>query len=239
MMIGGYPVLRLNALENTCSEPYVLIFDFNKQVTFANQTASEAFKVYHRPGHVTRHTGHFKIPDAISLIHAELRSRSKALGFNSHPDDLCIKRIVQIRDSQFMVHAFAILDTKSRPPIRFLVLLNKLFVRSKFELENARVCYQLSLKEFAVVQLLVGGLTNKEIGNKLCIAESTVKEYLRNIMLKVGASTRCGVVAHVLSPPDRRHGNAGWNREAPPAPGLRSRKSIVGDMGPKTYREVI
>jgi len=201
--------------------------------------ALEAFRSYRGPGHGARRPVRFSIPDPISLIHAELKSRSKNLGFESRPDALCIKKIVQIRDSHFMVHAFVILDPKSRPSFRFFFLLDRLLVRSKFELENARVFFRLSLKEFAVVQLLVGGLTNKEIGNKLNIAECTVKEYLRNIMSKVGASTRCGVVAHVLSLSDRKPGIAVSNREMTSSPGLKRRKSLPGDPEQKPYREAI
>jgi DNA-binding CsgD family transcriptional regulator len=203
----------MNALVNARSEPCILILDVKKQITFANPIALEVFKFHNgsRPGRNRPRS--FKIPEEISLIHAELKSMSDRLPLESPPDAVYLKKTIQILDSRYMVRAFVISDSKARPSLRFLILLDKLSIRSKFDLDHARAYYRLSIKEFEVVQLLVGGLTNKEIGNKLCIAESTVKEYLRNIMSKVGASTRCGVVAQVLSLFDRDPGNGASNGE--------------------------
>ena len=38
--------------------------------------------------------------------------------------------------------------------------------------------------------MVVGGFTNKEIGEKLAIGENTVKSHLTHIFNKVGASSR-------------------------------------------------
>lgn len=48
----------------------------------------------------------------------------------------------------------------------------------------------LSPKEREVLQLLTEGLTNKEIGNRLGIAENTVKNHLKNILGKLHLANR-------------------------------------------------
>ena len=45
--------------------------------------------------------------------------------------------------------------------------------------------YDLSRREIDVLQLLVDGLTKKEIGNKLCIAYTTVDSHVQNIYRKL------------------------------------------------------
>jgi len=50
--------------------------------------------------------------------------------------------------------------------------------------------FGLTPRELDVVEAIVSGLTNKEIGGKYSISEQTVKHHLRNIFDKVGVSNR-------------------------------------------------
>jgi DNA-binding NarL/FixJ family response regulator len=52
----------------------------------------------------------------------------------------------------------------------------------------------LTAREVAVVQLLVRGLSNKEIARALSVQEITVKVHLRSIFRKLGASNRVNAV---------------------------------------------
>lgn len=45
---------------------------------------------------------------------------------------------------------------------------------------------EFTRQEFKILKLASEGLTNKEIGDTQCIAESTVKCHRQNIMQKVG-----------------------------------------------------
>ncbi|MGE5303419.1 MAG: response regulator [Alphaproteobacteria bacterium] len=49
---------------------------------------------------------------------------------------------------------------------------------------------ELSVREKDVLQLLATGLTNKEIGKKLAMAENTVKSHLKNILNKLHLQNR-------------------------------------------------
>ncbi len=48
----------------------------------------------------------------------------------------------------------------------------------------------LSERELEVLRLLADGLSNKEIGHKLSLAEGTVKNYVTNVLGKIGARDR-------------------------------------------------
>jgi LuxR family maltose regulon positive regulatory protein len=52
----------------------------------------------------------------------------------------------------------------------------------------------LSSREIEVLQALVDGLTNKEIGEKLFISISTVKTHIINIYSKLGVKNRVEAV---------------------------------------------
>jgi len=58
--------------------------------------------------------------------------------------------------------------------------------------------YGLTVREKQVLELMVGGLTRKEIAEKLFISSSTVLTHSRNIYSKLHVHTRGGAVAKAL-----------------------------------------
>jgi DNA-binding NarL/FixJ family response regulator len=58
----------------------------------------------------------------------------------------------------------------------------------------------LSYREKQVLSLVVLGLTNREIANKLYLAESTVKTHLSSSFRKLDARSRADAVARILDP---------------------------------------
>lgn len=63
----------------------------------------------------------------------------------------------------------------------------------------ARDAFSLTPRESDVTSLIVLGLTNKEISQKLRVSPNTVKTFLRMVMLKMSVSTRSGVVGTIMN----------------------------------------
>jgi len=59
--------------------------------------------------------------------------------------------------------------------------------------------FHLTIREQEVAQFLLQGLTSKEIGQRMQISPNTVKAFLRLIMVKMGCSTRSGIVGKALT----------------------------------------
>jgi len=58
---------------------------------------------------------------------------------------------------------------------------------------------RLTARESQIVELMAGGLTsNRQLARRLDISENTVKFHLRNILRKLGLSSRAQVVAHAV-----------------------------------------
>jgi DNA-binding NarL/FixJ family response regulator len=57
---------------------------------------------------------------------------------------------------------------------------------------------ELSSREIDVLRLIGAGNANKQIADKLCIAETTVKNHISNILAKLGANDRAHAVTIAL-----------------------------------------
>lgn len=58
-------------------------------------------------------------------------------------------------------------------------------------------CFSLSDRELEVLQLVVDGFTNLQIGDRLYLSVNTVKFHIRNIYLKMGINNRAQAVGRV------------------------------------------
>ncbi len=58
--------------------------------------------------------------------------------------------------------------------------------------------FHLTEREREVVELLIQGLTNKEIAERMNISPNTVRAFIRMVMGKLGVSTRSGIVGIVF-----------------------------------------
>ena len=57
---------------------------------------------------------------------------------------------------------------------------------------------ELTTREIQVLELIVQGLTNREIGDSLSIAEDTVKIHLRNILEKLHLHNRIQAAVYAV-----------------------------------------
>ena len=69
--------------------------------------------------------------------------------------------------------------------------------------------FHLTGREQEVSQYLLQGMTSKEIAMRMAISPNTVKAFLRLIMVKMGVSTRSGIVAKAYSSWDEGCGDRG------------------------------
>ncbi len=79
------------------------------------------------------------------------------------------------------------------------IILERCFSRW-ISLNEVSGTFHLTTREQEVFrQLVEAGLTTKEIATRMGISPNTVKGFLRLIMVKMGVTTRCGIVAKALS----------------------------------------
>jgi DNA-binding CsgD family transcriptional regulator len=93
----------------------------------------------------------------------------------------------------FRVNGMANADSQAS----LAVLLERASARSA-SLAHLSEKFHLTTREQEVAQLLIHGLTSKEIGIRMQISPNTVKAFLRLIMVKMGVSTRSAIVGKAL-----------------------------------------
>jgi DNA-binding NarL/FixJ family response regulator len=85
---------------------------------------------------------------------------------------------------------------KASCPSSLCGLLFNYFEREATSLPSGAVRQHLGLtrREQQLIPLIAEGLTNKEIANRFCLSEQTVKNHLYRMKHKVGADNRLGIV---------------------------------------------
>ena len=149
--------------------PDILLVDFTPQ-TF------EMLKTLAESGGAARTIILAEFVDGADLTKA-LELGARGLVLRDSAADVLFKSIYSVLAGHYWIASDSVVDASAG--------LRKL----EAELRRRRV-FGLTPRELDIVRMVVGGLTNKQIGEKLVIGENTVKSHLTHIFNKVGASSR-------------------------------------------------
>ncbi|MGO8788973.1 MAG: helix-turn-helix transcriptional regulator [Terriglobia bacterium] len=150
--------------------------------------------------------------DAVGILcHPEAPKPSKALmqaikrRINSllrgHLPNLGSPSLVEFTSGKrrYLLRAFY-LDSHIKNPLQpVYALLIERGHHVLLELANISNQYNLTNREIETMRLLLGGLTSKEIASRMKISPNTVKVFLRLIMMKMGVTTRAGIIGKFVS----------------------------------------
>jgi two-component system nitrate/nitrite response regulator NarL len=150
--------------------PDILLVDFATQATF------ETLKTLAESGEAVRTIILAGYADGAHLTKA-LELGARGLVLRDSAADVLFKSIHSVLAGEYWIASDSVADA--------------LAARRKLEAElRHRREFGLTPRELEIVRMIVGALTNKEIGEKLAIGENTVKSHLTHIFNKVGASSR-------------------------------------------------
>ncbi len=158
------------------SSPGVLILDLDGRVVYSN-------------------------PEALSLladpedVPAEMRRLCDQVKVGAVPGGNCAL-LWQQGESPYSLRAFLIGGpADGHHPTHVIMLVEKVTEQHGINLRKARATFGLSDREIEVVALVAQGLANKDIGCQLFVSEHTVKDHLKNISRKMGATRRSEIIA--------------------------------------------
>ena len=150
--------------------PDILLLDFAPQTTF------ETLKTLAESGAAVRTIILAEYVDGADLTKA-LELGARGLVLRDSAAEVLFKSIHCVLAGHYWIASDSVVDASAG--------LRKLEV----ELRRRRG-FGLTPRELEIVRMVVGGFTNKEIGEQLAIGENTVKSHLTHIFNKVGASSR-------------------------------------------------
>jgi DNA-binding CsgD family transcriptional regulator len=81
-----------------------------------------------------------------------------------------------------------------------LVLVERASPTKKFNIQKVVRTFRLSKRETQVLELVVQGLKNKEIAERLCVCVYTIEDHLKKIMKKMQVGNRTSIIAKLLEP---------------------------------------
>lgn len=130
-----------------------------------------------------------------------------------------VKQIIGAPHHPILVRGFGVPDSRGSQHSRIIMILEEIGRRKEGEGSSQQThdpmtlsgqkrslrdrlgeLFQFTDREQDVVQCLMKGWVNKEIGCALGIALPTVKEHIRHIMEKTKATTRTGILMRIFRP---------------------------------------
>jgi DNA-binding CsgD family transcriptional regulator len=185
-----YPEQVHNVVERREGHGIILLTD-SLELLFIDSRASKLCQEIRR---TSEHHDPVALPIALVKVCGEIID---LLPLRNHPKDweeFSVKRVIRGVEGQIFVCGIAL---PAMAPVEpgILLTLDHIGSRSRPRLQTATEQFNLTPREIMVVEKLLQGSTNKEIGNELQITEQTAKEHLKHIMQKTHTTTRTAILS--------------------------------------------
>ena len=180
-------------IESSFDRPGVLIFTSSLRLFYKNQRATELCE------QITRYESTKKMNGILPLavtnladeIHRLLRVRTESKDW----EQFQVRRVSGSPNHPVLLCGFGVVETDMAQSKIVIVmqLTGSVFWHTRV-LGQSKEKFQLTWREAHILQHLLKGWTNKEIGNTLSISEQTVKEHVKHLFVKMCVTTRTGIV---------------------------------------------
>ena len=137
------------------------------------------------------------LPLAVQHVCTELQHDGTQPRAGTDWDKMQVRHLVRTTHGTMLVRGYGIIEQHGGQTGRFLILFETLPPESAVHDQHGETDCQFTVRQRAIVNGLVRGLTNKEIAESMLISVHTVKEYIRQLMMKLHTTSRAGIVARV------------------------------------------
>ena len=176
----------LTSISHLRAAPGVMLVDHGGNFVYANEQALDLLSTLGSVGHDPA-----TINDRIRDLCSQLREGGV--------DTLVIQPTAPREPGlvpSYLLRAFPLSPVGSaNPATHTMVLLEPMVEQRQIDLKEIQKTNHLSRREAEVLNLLRLGNSNKAIAETLFISELTVKDHVKIIMKKLGAGSRCEIVA--------------------------------------------
>ena len=140
------------------------------------------------------------LPERIKRIDVFLGDKIRA-GLVSHQSSNGLEFVKEFKSGRrkYFCRSFLV-DTNGKGTLPVAALLLERCSSGTMAVAQIGQDFELTKREKETVELLIQGLTSKEIATRMKISPNTVKAFLRIVMVKMGVSTRSGILGKVIGP---------------------------------------
>jgi DNA-binding CsgD family transcriptional regulator len=178
--------------------PGIIILDHRKKPEFFNQNALDFISSLRdaEPSKRKKQPRRLVLPELISGLYdnivksLESRPPSSDFGHGCMPSQIVL---VPTPEATFCCRGFFI-DTRQSPlkkTFHIMILIERMSPqRYGVDFETLKPQFGLTNRQLEIMKPLMTGASNKELANKLCVSEDTIKGHLKHIMSQMGVSSR-------------------------------------------------
>lgn len=99
---------------------------------------------------------------------------------------------------RYWCRVYPLLPAPNNPSRPIVALLIERMAPRSINVSRIAEEFRLTRREREAMELLILGLTSKEIASRMRISANTVKAFLRLVMTKMGVSTRSGIIGKIV-----------------------------------------
>ncbi len=182
-------------IAGTRSGPAIMLFNASLKLIYQDR---EAWELCTEISQQSEKSARGLLPSAVIDLCSEVK---KQLLLRTHAKDweeFRVKRVLADSRRPVLLSGVGLPNPEHPDETQILVTMEVIGRRQHAILEQGKERFHLTDREVTVVQHLLKGWTNKEIGNALGVTEQTVKEHIKHVMEKTKTSTRTGILVQLL-----------------------------------------
>jgi DNA-binding CsgD family transcriptional regulator len=194
-LVESKPLTQIQPQSAPLSSPGVLILGITREPLYVTPNAHTLLVELN--GLTNAPWGSTALPLAVQQVCTELQHNEKRDPAGTDWDTMQARHLARTTHGAILIRGYGIVDHQSTQTGRFLILLESVPMESSRPETSETTDYQFTERQRAILNGLDRGLTNKEIAVNMQISVHTVKEHIRQLMIKLHTTSRTGIVAQV------------------------------------------
>ena len=175
--------------------PAIMLFNPSLKLLYQDR---EAWHLCTELNHKAENSARGLIPviviDLCTEVLEQLQSRTHAKDW----EHFRVKRVLADSQHPVLLSGVGLPNPEHPKETQILITMEVIGRRQQAILEQGRERFRLTAREVMVLEHLLKGWTNKEIGNALGVTEQTIKEHIKHVMEKTNTTTRTGILVQLL-----------------------------------------
>jgi DNA-binding CsgD family transcriptional regulator len=174
----------------------ILLLSFSRLPIYLTPQAADMLQEISRERGGTRIDEGQLPPDILLLcdsLESHLMQDRPEHAWNHKP----VERTLDRGRAAFSLQAFILPPQHTLHGSQILILIQRLATTPPLRESPNGPAIQLTARQRIIVQGVIRGLTNKELAVELGLSAHTVKEYVRQIMMRLNTTSRAGIVSRM------------------------------------------